>query len=78
MERPADYKVTYIGLGVLAAGAVVTAVGAGVGFGLAGRNRLHITQGYAEELRMTPVKLVGLGVTPTTNGGATMGAMFSF
>jgi len=69
----------YVGLGMLAFGVVFATVCAGVGYGTAGKDRLHLEGGYAEDSRKgSPLKLVGLGVAPTTNGGATMGARFIF
>jgi len=63
---------------VAAAGVTFAAVGAGVGFGTAGKNRVRFARATREEPDEAPaVQLVSLGVAPTDRG-ATMGATFAF
>ncbi|HEY3447418.1 MAG TPA: hypothetical protein VGK67_13685 [Myxococcales bacterium] len=68
----------YGGLGVMAAGVTLAAVGGGVGFGIAGKNRVRFARASADEPGETPpVQLLSMGVAPTKGGGMA-GATFAF
>ncbi|MGC4121718.1 MAG: PEGA domain-containing protein [Myxococcales bacterium] len=68
----------YAGFGAMAAGATVAAVGAAIGFRLAGHNRLSLTTELsAEEPKAPPVQLISMGAMPTKDG-AMVGATFAF
>jgi hypothetical protein len=69
-------EMMYGGFGVMAAGVTLVAVGAGVGFGIAGHNRARLVS-EAGEPEAPPVQMLSLGVVPT-NGGAMAGAAFAF
>ncbi|HEY3447417.1 MAG TPA: hypothetical protein VGK67_13680 [Myxococcales bacterium] len=70
-------EMTYAGFGVMAAGITLAAVGGGIGFGMAGHNKLRFAQAEADELKAPAVQLLSMGVAPT-NGGAMAGATFAF
>lgn len=69
--------VFYAGIGMLAGGVTLAAVGGGVGFGLAGKNRVSFARASADDPNEPPVQLLSLGVVPT-KGGAMAGATFAF
>jgi hypothetical protein len=65
-----------IGVGLAIGGAVFAGVLGGVGFGTAGHNRASFDSMGSRDAD-APVRLVGLGVTPT-RGGAALGATIAF
>ena len=65
-----------VGASIAAAGVVFIGVGAGVGFGTAGRNRARL-ENAPEQHEEASLQLVGLGAAPT-RGGAVLGATFAF
>lgn len=60
-----------------AAGFTFAAVGAGVGFGTAGKNRARLEPSGSASSEVPGLQLVSLGAAPTV-GGAMVGATFSF
>jgi hypothetical protein len=71
----ADFQTLELaGFGVAVGGAVLLGVGAGVGFGLAGKNRVRFAENDSEA---PPIQLLSLGAAPTKDG-AVMGASFAF
>ncbi len=63
---------------IAAAGVTFVAVGAGVGFGTAGKNRLRFARASGDRPgEEPPVRLVGLGAAPA-EGGAMLGATLAF
>ncbi|MGC4121717.1 MAG: PEGA domain-containing protein [Myxococcales bacterium] len=77
--RSTGQSMMYGGAGVAVFGVVFAAVGGGVGFGLAGKNRLKFArEANSEADEPAPAfQLVSAGVVPTKDGGMA-GATFAF